>query len=147
MRRINKKQKVTTSAKRVQKRAFDLQIQWGSPEGGLGGFDSHAPPPFCFQRFARTLRLAYKHLASGDLPLHVAAADYETGIAEELVSRGANVSARSDSWFGATWLASLDPSRETPAPSWPLLRLQSFRGIHGRCPPRRRDTGQPCDGD
>jgi hypothetical protein len=48
MRRINKKQKVTTSAKQVQKRAFDLQIQWGSAEAGLGGFDSHAPPPFVF---------------------------------------------------------------------------------------------------
>jgi len=24
---------------------LDLQIQWDSPEGGFGGFDSHAPPP------------------------------------------------------------------------------------------------------
>ena len=34
------------------------------------------------------------YVYAGDTPLHVAAAAYETGIAEELVSRGANVSAR-----------------------------------------------------
>ena len=31
---------------------------------------------------------------AGDTPLHLAAAAYQTGIAEELVSKGANVSAR-----------------------------------------------------
>ena len=34
------------------------------------------------------------YVYAGDTPLHVAAAGYETGIAEELVARGANVNAR-----------------------------------------------------
>jgi ankyrin repeat protein len=43
--------------------------------------------PYYFEEIAR-------FVYAGDTPLHIAAADYETGIAEELVSRGANVSAR-----------------------------------------------------
>jgi hypothetical protein len=27
---------------------LDFKSSCGSPEGGLGGFDSHAPPPFVF---------------------------------------------------------------------------------------------------
>jgi hypothetical protein len=43
--------------------------------------------PYYFEEIAR-------FVYTGDTPLHVAAAAYETGIAEELVSRGANVRAR-----------------------------------------------------
>src|SRR4051794_39551967 len=43
--------------------------------------------PYYFEAIAR-------FVYAGDTPLHIAAAAYETGIAEELVSRGANVRAR-----------------------------------------------------
>jgi len=28
---------------------LDFKSSWDLPEGRFGGFDSHAPPPFCFQ--------------------------------------------------------------------------------------------------
>jgi ankyrin repeat protein len=43
--------------------------------------------PYYFEEIAR-------FVYAGDTPLHIAAAAYETSIAEELVSRGANVNAR-----------------------------------------------------
>ena len=72
-------------------RSMTARLLAGSPSLARQAIDVGATraeeSPYYFEAIAR-------FVYAGDTPLHVAAAAYETGIAEELVSSGANVRAR-----------------------------------------------------
>jgi hypothetical protein len=75
----------------VRDRSMTLRLLAESPALAQQSIDVGATraveSPYYFEEIAR-------FVYAGDTPLHIAAAAYETGIAEELVARGANVRAR-----------------------------------------------------